>query len=394
MPASTAFSFAAGTTFRAVSFGKNASFAEAQFEGDARFPGVIVKGDATFRSARFTSAADFAHATFHRDASFSGAAFSDEALGPVAVRDVLDLDSTVFKQKVTVEAAASCILARRASFAGATLLFDFAEVCLDQVTTSESLTVVAASREIFAWEISPARGDKASASHTPELTLLSLSGVDASRLLLVDVDLSECRFVDAVNIDELRFEGSRSHFAIPPSPHGWRRLFPSTRRQLLAEEWDWRSGRRFAWPPRQHAAPALDPERILTTYRQLRKAQEDAKNEPGAADFYYGEMEMRRHASTTPAAEKIILTLYWALSGYGLRGARALWALVISLALSTVAFATFGFGPSQTIRYLPLPPPRPGLAQAYQQMAITGPRPGWLSALFLQPAQFHVAAQR
>jgi hypothetical protein len=151
---------------------------------------------------------------------------------------------------------------------------------------------------------------------------------------------------------------------------------------LLAEEWDWRSGRRFAWPPRQHAAPALDPERILTTYRQLRKAQEDAKNEPGAADFYYGEMEMRRHASTTPAAEKLILTLYWALSGYGLRGARALWALVISLAFSTVAFATFGFGPSQTIRYLPLPLARPGLAQAYQQMAITGPRPGWLSALF------------
>jgi uncharacterized protein YjbI with pentapeptide repeats len=139
--------FAADATFRAVTFGKNASFAEAQFEGDARFPGVIVKGDATFRSARFTSAADFAHATFHRDASFSGAAFSDEALGPVAVRDVLDLDSTVFKQKVTVEAAASCILARRASFAGATLLFDFAEVCLDQVTTSESLTVVAASRD-------------------------------------------------------------------------------------------------------------------------------------------------------------------------------------------------------------------------------------------------------
>ena len=374
--------FAADATFRAVTFGKNASFAEARFEGNARFPGIIVKGDATFRGARFTSAADFAHATFHRDASFSRAAFSGEVLGPVAIRDVLDLDSTVFEQKVTVEAAASRVLARRASFAGATLRFDFAEVCIDHATSSEPLTVAPASREISTWGIRPARGDRATASQPSELTLLSLRSVDASQLLLVDVDLSECRFVDAANIDELRFEGSRSHFAIPPTPHGWRRLFPPTRRQLLAEEWDWRSGRRFAWPPRQHSAPALDPERILVTYRQLRKAQEDAKNEPGAADFYYGEMEMRRHASTTPAAEKLILTLYWAVSGYGLRGARALWALVISLALSSVAFATFGFGPSQTIRYLPLPSPRPGLAQAYQQMAITGPRPGWLSALF------------
>jgi hypothetical protein len=93
-------------------------------------------------------------------------------------------------------------------------------------------------------------------------------------------------------------------------------------------------------------------------------------------------MEMRRHASTTPAAEKLILTLYWAVSGYGLRGARALWALIISLALSTVAFATFGFGPSQTARYVPLPSPRSGLAQAYQQVTTTGPRPGWLSAVF------------
>jgi hypothetical protein len=43
-------------------------------------------------------------------------------------------------------------------------------------------------------------------------------------------------------------------------------------------------------------------------YRQLHKGREDAKNEPGAADFYYGECEMRRHALDTPWAEKAILT--------------------------------------------------------------------------------------
>jgi hypothetical protein len=38
----------------------------------------------------------------------------------------------------------------------------------------------------------------------------------------------------------------------------------------------------------------LDPGQIAGLYRALRKGREDAKNEPGAADFYYGEMEMCR----------------------------------------------------------------------------------------------------
>lgn len=66
----------------------------------------------------------------------------------------------------------------------------------------------------------------------------------------------------------------------------------------------------------------LTPDRLASIYRALRKAQEDNKNEPGAADFYYGEMEMRRHpAAETPeaaksrGAERFILYLYWLISG-------------------------------------------------------------------------------
>lgn len=53
-----------------------------------------------------------------------------------------------------------------------------------------------------------------------------------------------------------------------------------------------------------------------------------AGDEPGAADFYYGEMEMRRNSTATPAWERVILFLYWLLSGYALRASRALLALV------------------------------------------------------------------
>jgi hypothetical protein len=73
----------------------------------------------------------------------------------------------------------------------------------------------------------------------------------------------------------------------------------------------------------------VDPPSVVAgQYRSLRKAFEDRKNEPGAADFYYGEMEMRRHAASAWSVERLILTGYWALSGYGLRAGRSLLALV------------------------------------------------------------------
>ena len=66
---------------------------------------------------------------------------------------------------------------------------------------------------------------------------------------------------------------------------------------------DWRATtpKYSGWADTRSAETAeVRPERLAGLYRQLRKAQEDTKNEPGAADFYYGEMEMRRQHRTTP----------------------------------------------------------------------------------------------
>lgn len=73
----------------------------------------------------------------------------------------------------------------------------------------------------------------------------------------------------------------------------------------------------------------LRPGRVAVLYRSLRKAQEDNKDEPGAADLYYGEMEMRRKAPATPWPERFILWWYWLLAGYSLRGLRAVTALLV-----------------------------------------------------------------
>ena len=96
-------------------------------------------------------------------------------------------------------------------------------------------------------------------------------------------------------------------------------------------------------------------------YRALRKGREDAKDEPGAADFYYGEMEMRRHArgrdggrggGSRGRVERGVLTAYWLVSGYGLRAWRALAWLVGVTAAFALAFHLAGFtSPPQPASY-------------------------------------------
>ena len=77
-------------------------------------------------------------------------------------------------------------------------------------------------------------------------------------------------------------------------------------------------------------------------YRALRKSLEGRSNEPGAADFYYGEMEMRRRDSSTSRLERAIIWLYWAVAGYGLRASRAFGWLVGAFLLAAFAMAKVG----------------------------------------------------
>jgi predicted hotdog family 3-hydroxylacyl-ACP dehydratase len=55
-------------------------------------------------------------------------------------------------------------------------------------------------------------------------------------------------------------------------------------------------------PPAWLAVERPTPAQAAAAYRALRKSREDNKDEPGAAEFYYGEMEMRRHANARRSA--------------------------------------------------------------------------------------------
>jgi hypothetical protein len=180
--------------------------------------------------------------------------------------------------------------------------------------------------------------------------LLSLRRVDVANLVLGDLDLVWCLFRGTLNLDQLRIEGPK-HFAT--TPRGWR----WTHRRTLTEERIWRQTRYsnadwrlpskaiLNWVEERSGQPVQQPgpDHVAPLYRALRKAEEDAKYEPGAADFYYGEMEMRRHAVGTPWIEKRLLWAYWLVAGYGLRASRALLTLLVVLLAATATLAAVAF---------------------------------------------------
>jgi hypothetical protein len=146
--------------------------------------------------------------------------------------------------------------------------------------------------------------------------VMSLAGSDVSNLVLDGTNLRRCSFSGAHRLEQLRIDG-HTEFA---EPSGWWRA----RRRMLNEE----GLRSPAW--------------MATVYRALRKSFEDSKNEAGAGDFYYGEMECRRHSEDSSRAERVILWFYWLLSGYGQRASRALIALVLVVVVATGLLTVWG----------------------------------------------------
>jgi hypothetical protein len=76
-----------------------------------------------------------------------------------------------------------------------------------------------------------------------------------------------------------------------------------------------------------------------------------------------GEMEMRRHARTTPPADRVIGWLYWLMSGYGLRALHSLAALAIFGLIITTGLAGWGLAAADLVTAppstwpVPSPPP-------------------------------------
>ncbi|WP_234321303.1 pentapeptide repeat-containing protein [Streptomyces katrae] len=377
--------FCGNAWFGTVQFSGNAGFNRAQFCGDAGFDTVQFSGNAAFSGAQFSRVAGFEGVQFSRDARFNGVQFSGDArfggvqfaghaeftgarfvvlswFGPMVCGQGVDLSGAVFEVPVTLEIAARevrCVRTRWESTA--TMRLRYATADLSHAVLSAPVAVNAHPTRFTTSDRSV---DESRLVGPAGVRVASVQGVDAAHLVLTDTNLAGCLFVGAFHLDQLRLEG-RCTFA--PAPTGWHRrgIWPVrwTRRRTLAEEHHWRalSANQPAPAPGEVPSPRVwrtgphhpdtdltpDPEDVAATYRQLRKAFEDGKNEPGAADFYFGEMEMRRHnrrhdRTGTPPAERGLLHGYWLLSGYGLRASRALGWLAAAMLVTIILLMGFG----------------------------------------------------
>jgi uncharacterized protein YjbI with pentapeptide repeats len=398
--------FIGDARFYEATFSSNARFAGATFRGNAWFEGVTFRGDAWFEGATFTGeTASFGEATFNSDAMFRGATFKRSTwfeaatfvgdarfdwvafhgpaefgrtrfeqardIGPLLAYRGLVLDDAEFAKRVQIEVSASGVCCRRARFpSGVQFRLRWARVVLDDADLPAPSLLSGIPRltgdGLAAQENRIARAWRRRLCEEifEQPQLVSLRRANVAGLGLSNVAVSDCRFTGAHNLDMLRLESDVS-FATTPIPFFGlgRRTWHG--RQVIAEERAWRAGRRHPWgwtaPPwldwLGERPKKLDPGQIADLYRALRKGREDIKDEPGAADFYYGEMEMRRrarplsvgNADGQPSApsrgrvERGIVTAYWLVSGYGLRAWRAVACLAVITALFAVAFHLVGF---------------------------------------------------
>ncbi|MDT0489738.1 pentapeptide repeat-containing protein [Streptomyces griseus] len=340
----------AGTRFSSALFQQVLSAYGHHF-GDVSFEGAVFYEPADFTGVAFEGRPSFAYCSFLEHANFSGVDFGPTRdFGPIYCRTSISLRDAIFQAPVLMQIASShlnCVGVRWESTA--VLKFRGEIVDMERSVMQQPVAVSAASMPFFAGRAP--RGSLRVDSEPLVPRLLSISGVDASQLTITDFDLSECVFTGAFNLDQISL-GGENDFGDSPSGVHWKGIIPRrfSSRRVIAEEHYWRSDRaesrgiRSPWKsnPTDVLVVNHGPRHVGANYRQLRKAMEESKNEPDAADFYYGEMEMRRCDPGRPKAERALVALYWAVSGYGLRATRALVALV--MAMMVTCFLLVGFG--------------------------------------------------
>lgn len=311
------------------------------FQGAVSLHGARIGGDAIFDYGVFKGSVDLGDVKIAGQGSFASARFAEATrLGPVeAVGDLL-LDDLLILSPCKIEVGA-----RVSDFSGSRflapvrLVVQRGDVVLDRVGTGPRLVITAPAEKV----------DDA----TPRL--ISVCAADIGPTLVSGFDVRALRFDGADGIDGLHIESGAT---FERAPKGAR-----AHREVLAEEHRKRSldSPENGWYPDSCRAAAAEPEdlgpqevELARIYRSLRKAREDARDAPGAADFYYGEMEMRRlHARACLTQDGgigprllhlgnvLLLELYRLLGGYGVRPGRPFVAFA-ALALAAAAYVHCG----------------------------------------------------
>lgn len=298
-----------------------------RFLGEMSLHGAQIGDDAIFEFAQFGGSVDLGEVVVGGEGKVAGAIFANATrVGPLVAGKALRLTDVMIRSACALELEAPLV-----DFSDARLLAPVrvivggGEIILDRLQADSSLSLAAQV-----------------AAGAPSPRLVSVRGADVGSIVVSGMDVRALRFQGAEGIDGMRIESGAS---FEPSPSGGR-----THREVIAEEHRMRAARKpgAAWYPGSCHVSVPDPSgvtganELARIYRGLRKAREDSKDAPGAADFYYGEMEMRRvqdrdelglHLAAGPwllrAGNYLLLELYRLIGGYGVRPFRPLLALII-----------------------------------------------------------------
>jgi hypothetical protein len=317
----------------------------------------IFDGYAHFKNTRFsTYGQSFSGGVFNGDLSFACASTADERVREMVA---LHLSSTTLAKGARFDGRhfrhrekgdQFDIFLNDATVSDHLLFLDVVcdgTVVLDRVNLTAPITVLAphegriSLNELTLTEplIITARvvGQTRStgSSETTELTSLANATLEAPLTLGDGIALTRCRLIGTTGLDQVRITAVDPRWSI------------FRRRRVVADEllvWNFNTQAGSAARRNDEADNAelladdllvQHPRQVESIYRQLRAALEASKAAPAAADFYYGEMEMRRLASPLWSVDRTLLTVYKLVSGYGLRAYRALATyLVLILAAS------------------------------------------------------------
>ncbi len=251
------------------------------------------------------------------------------SIGPLNIEEAADLSNSSFKRQVRLIVTATTVNAGGSSFGGGGRIdCKKAKIDLSRLAVGAPLLVIGS--------------DGAAA--------LSIQDADCGHLRLSSLDLSDCHFYGCHDLQGIALESTVS---LPDAPRPLR-----SRRKCIADEFAWRETntrwRKTDWSRKRNdeerralrmssiVASPLAPAQIAEVYRSLRTSVEARSNEPGAADFYYGEMEMRRLDKNTSWWDRSIIRTYWLISGYGLRALRSMFCLLCVFLAGSILIRNFG----------------------------------------------------
>lgn len=350
--------------FDSVQFLGPVSFDQTIFEDHAGFQDASFSSTASFTQVKFRTHADFERAVFESDASFQEATFQlSRRLGPILAERKLNFDGCVFGERLLVEIEAETLSAQAAFFAdGVRLSVGRAAIFLDEADFGRASTLSSTAE--------PLAGAEDPCANPPsdrQARLITIRGAQVARLSLSDLDLRACHFFGAHGLESLIVEPSCLWPRTPPGrwcidremiaeEHHWRcdrETQTTSRGRARRRHWNAHAADPCDWPDSRSRGEPLHPADLAALYRALRKAREDNKDQAGAGDLYYGEMEMRRVTPLPDGRGKIralcdraIISSYWLLSGYGLKASRAFLAWVCVIVAAGYGLYEWGIVPT------------------------------------------------